>query len=745
MAGSSILTPERRIELNPFDIDAWNLILRESQARPIDQARNFYEKLVTQFPNAGRYWKAYIEHELRGKNFENVENLFNRCLVKVLNIDLWKCYVFYVRETKGHLSSFREKMAKAYDFALDKVGLDMNSYSIYSDYISFLKTVPAVGQYAENQRISAVRKIYQRGISTPMVNIESLWTDYCAYEKNINPTLAEKLISERNKEYQVSKKIAKQLETVTRGVNRQAVSVPPRGTAPEMKQMLTVDGSFNSPCYGMGASASYDYFSVSSTALCASCSPCSNGQMFDDLWRRWLKRMISHLTKVGLDMNSYSIYSDYISFLKTVPAVGQYAENQRISAVRKIYQRGISTPMVNIESLWTDYCAYEKNINPTLAEKLISERNKEYQVSKKIAKQLETVTRGVNRQAVSVPPRGTAPEMKQVEMWKKYIQWEKSNPMETEEYGQFARRVVYAYEQSLLCLGYYPDMWYEAALFLQQAGKQLEEKGDVKLAQQMTAEAMQLFDRAISGLMKHSQLLYFAYADFEEERMKFDNVKKIYDNLLAIDHIDPTLVEDNNTRVVFERILTSETLPQEKSSDIWDRYLEFESLVGDLASTLKVDERRKEAVTGGKDLMIWITGGVFPPPPAIARTYFPATATVDLSRAIRFSGFVIESLLSITMAAKLTGPVLDKKVKIENGTMVGPMRVDDVRKDMYQLLATTPDPRFVSTHLMEYPASTIASSIGGKRKRGESGSDDESRGVPTDIYKRRMDMKAAQH
>ncbi|KHN71486.1 hypothetical protein Tcan_01339, partial [Toxocara canis] len=33
------------------------------QARPIDQVRSFYEKLVTQFPNAGRYWKAYIDHE----------------------------------------------------------------------------------------------------------------------------------------------------------------------------------------------------------------------------------------------------------------------------------------------------------------------------------------------------------------------------------------------------------------------------------------------------------------------------------------------------------------------------------------------------------------------------------------------------------------------------------------------------------------------------------------------------------
>ena len=28
-----------------------------------------------------------------------------------------------------------------YDFALDKVGLDISSYSIYADYIAFLKSV----------------------------------------------------------------------------------------------------------------------------------------------------------------------------------------------------------------------------------------------------------------------------------------------------------------------------------------------------------------------------------------------------------------------------------------------------------------------------------------------------------------------------------------------------------------------------------------------------------------------------
>ena len=32
-------------------------------------------------------------------------------------------------------------MAQAYDFALDKVGLDINSFSIWTDYIIFLKNV----------------------------------------------------------------------------------------------------------------------------------------------------------------------------------------------------------------------------------------------------------------------------------------------------------------------------------------------------------------------------------------------------------------------------------------------------------------------------------------------------------------------------------------------------------------------------------------------------------------------------
>lgn len=39
-----------------------------------------------------------------------------------------------------------------------------------------------MGSYAENQKIAAVRKVYQKGIMTPMVSVELLWKDYCTYE-----------------------------------------------------------------------------------------------------------------------------------------------------------------------------------------------------------------------------------------------------------------------------------------------------------------------------------------------------------------------------------------------------------------------------------------------------------------------------------------------------------------------------------------------------------------------------------
>uniref|UniRef100_A0A3P8P384 Suppressor of forked domain-containing protein n=1 Tax=Astatotilapia calliptera TaxID=8154 RepID=A0A3P8P384_ASTCA len=349
---------EKKLEENPYDLDAWSILIREAQNQPIDKARKTYERLVSQFPSSGRFWKLYIEAEV--KTF-----LFQRCLMKVLHIDLWKCYLSYVRETKGKLPSYKEKMAQAYDFALDKIGMEIMSYQIWVDYINFLKGVEAVGSYAENQRITAVRRVYQRGCVNPMINIEQLWRDYSKYEEGINVHLAKKMIEDRSRDYMNARRVAKEYETVMKGLDRNAPSVPPQ----------------NSP-----------------------------------------------------------------------------------------------------------------------------------------------------------------QEAQQVEMWKKYIQWEKSNPLRTEDQTLITKRVMFAYEQCLLVLGHHPDIWYEAAQYLEQSSKLLAEKGDMNNSKLFSDEAANIYERAIGTLLKKNMLLYFAFADYEESRMKYEKVHSIYNKLLAIEDIDPTLV-----------------------------------------------------------------------------------------------------------------------------------------------------------------------------------------------------------
>lgn len=63
-------------------------------------------------------------------------------------------------------------MAQAYDFAIDKIGLDIMSFSIWNDYVTFLKSVEAVGSYAENQKITAIRKVCFHELYFGYINVK---------------------------------------------------------------------------------------------------------------------------------------------------------------------------------------------------------------------------------------------------------------------------------------------------------------------------------------------------------------------------------------------------------------------------------------------------------------------------------------------------------------------------------------------------------------------------------------------
>lgn len=67
---------------------------------------------------------------------------------------------------------------------------------------------------------------------------------------------------------------------------------------------------------------------------------------------------------------------------------------------------------------------------------------------------------------------------------------------------------------------------------------------DVNAAKAFADEAANILDRAISGPLCRNALLYFAYADFEEGRMKYDKVHQMYNKFISIPDVDPTLVSE---------------------------------------------------------------------------------------------------------------------------------------------------------------------------------------------------------
>ena len=54
-----------------------------------------------------------------------------------------------------------------------------------------------------------------------------------------------------------------------------------------------------------------------------------------------------------------------------------------------------------------EYTTFEQSVNPNLAERLTAEKSRDYMSARRVAKEYEAVTRGLNKQAPSIPPSGT--------------------------------------------------------------------------------------------------------------------------------------------------------------------------------------------------------------------------------------------------------------------------------------------------------------------------------------------------
>lgn len=364
------------------------------------------------------------------------------------------------------------------------------------------------------------------------------------------------------------------------------------------------------------------------------------------------------LSYVGSDIASGPVWMEYIAFLKSLPAAHPQEETHRMTVVRKVYQRAIITPTHHIEQLWKDYDSFESSVSQKLAKGLISEYQPKYNSARAVYRERKKFFDEIDWNMLAVPPTGSHKEEMQWMSWKKLLSFEKGNPQRI-DIASSNKRVIFTYEQCLMYLYHYPDVWYDYATWHAKAGS--------------IDAAIKVFQRSLKAL-PDSEMLRYAYAELEESRGAIQAAKKIYENLLgdsenatALAHIqfirflrrtegvepakkyfldarkspsctyhvyvayasvafcldkDPKMAhnvfeaglkhfmhepvyileyadflirlnDDQNIRALFERALSS--LPLEDSVEVWKRFVKFEQTYGDLASMLKVEQRRKEA------------------------------------------------------------------------------------------------------------------------------------------------------
>ena len=73
---------------------------------------------------------------------------------------------------------------------------------------------------------------------------------------------------------------------------------------------------------------------------------------------------------------------------------------------------------------------------------MIDDRSREFLNVRRISKEYENMTKQLERTSPALPPQGTLDELKQINLWKKYIDWEKKNPLKYEDQTVVAKRGI---------------------------------------------------------------------------------------------------------------------------------------------------------------------------------------------------------------------------------------------------------------------------------------------------------------
>lgn len=225
------------------------------------------------------------------------------------------------------------------------------------------------------------------------------------------------------------------------------------------------------------------------------------------------------LTYIGIDVNSTPIWNDYIIYLRSFKATNQYDQGQNMTKIRKLYQRAIGNSMNGMDQIWKDYELFENEVSPTLAKALLTEQSQRYKIGVGKLKEKKVLREGLLINMLATPYKGTPKEDQQLKIWKSLIDNEVKNVQTKQNLAEVKRNVIFTFNQAILCLYHYPEIWHQYATFFSD--------------QNLYEEAFDIYERSIKALPGNITL-YFLYAYFEESKKNYEKAKNIYEKLIEI-------------------------------------------------------------------------------------------------------------------------------------------------------------------------------------------------------------------
>ncbi|KAJ1607154.1 mRNA 3' end processing protein RNA14 [Cryptosporidium canis] len=284
------------------------------------------------------------------------------------------------------------------------------------------------------------------------------------------------------------------------------------------------------------------------------------------IWQRMYKlRLLVYNTLISKNVASLSGNTLLLNPFETstIPTISEQVEEcfalgDRIATIvtlRNFFVQWLTTPVGNLETAFIAYSLFENSISSSgtadipsmniglsssgaitsisesaaklVTKNLLQSGEKLVNVSKMVHKNMMVL---VDNLCEDIPARpldkgNTREWMNKFIPWKRYILFEKSNPLGLEK-QQYFNRVSYAYRNCLLYFSYHPEIWYEYFIFVWNYHPMQLTGIDM---------ATDLLNSAIQRFLPKDEVLKLVLAEVYELRKKQDKVMHLFHSMVYID------------------------------------------------------------------------------------------------------------------------------------------------------------------------------------------------------------------